>query len=140
MKLLPSTKIFSSESKIPKGGRGVFAAKKIRKDEVIEICPIILIPTNEVSDLRKTELQNYYFMWDDEPAHHRAAICLGYGELYNHTYTPNATYKKIKENNTIEFIALEDIELNEEITVNYNQGNPNDKSTLWIRSIPPAEK
>ena len=39
----------------------------------------------------------------------------------------------------IEFIAIKDIGLNEEITVNYNYGNPDDKAKLWITDIPPAE-
>jgi hypothetical protein len=48
MNLKPSAKIYSGESKIKNAGRGVFAAQEIKKDEVIESCPIILINENEV--------------------------------------------------------------------------------------------
>jgi SET domain-containing protein len=139
MKLFPSSKIFLDKSDIENAGRGVFANKKISKDEVIEVCPIILINEKEVQDLRKTELHNYYFMWGDDKANHKGAICLGFGSLYNHSYTPNATYRKNKSDGTIEFIAIKDITSNEEISVNYNYGNPEDKSKLWIEEIPPAE-
>lgn len=139
MNLTPSSKIYLSESKIKYAGRGVFASQKIKKDEVIEVCPIILITEKEVPYLRKTELHNYYFMWGDDKANHKAAICLGFGSLYNHSYFPNATYRKLKDEGFIEFVAIKDITKDEEITVNYNYGNPEDKSKLWIKSISPAE-
>lgn len=139
MNLVPSSKIYLGESKIKNAGRGVFASQNIKKDEIIEQCPVILINEKEVTDLRKTELHNYYFMWGDDKKNHKAAICLGFGSLYNHSYTPNATYQKRKDNGIIEFIALKDIDKGEEISVNYNYGNPEDKSKLWIESIPPAK-
>jgi len=97
MNLVLSSKIYLSNSKIKNAGRGIFAAQNIKKDEVIEICPIILIEEKEVSNLRKTELHNYYFMWGDDKTNHKAAICLGFGSLYNHSYSPNATYHKKKK-------------------------------------------
>ena len=63
MKILPSLKIFLDESKIPEAGRGVFALKKIKKDEVIERSPVVIINENQVPHLRKTKLIDYYFMW-----------------------------------------------------------------------------
>lgn len=139
MILIPSLKIYCAPSKIPNAGNGIFARAPIKKDELIEKCPIVLVAEHEVPDLRKTELMNYYFMWGDDKNFHKAAICLGFGSLYNHSYTPNATYKKNLTDNYIEFIAIEDIQKDQEITVNYNHGNPNDKATLWIPSIPPAD-
>lgn len=137
MKLIPSSKIYTDKSVIKNAGRGVFARRKIKKGETIEQCPIILITEKEVPDIRKTGLHNYYFMWGDDPKNHKAAICLGFGSLYNHSYSPNATYKKLHNENLIAFIAIKDIQKDEEITVNYNYGNPDDKSQLWIASIPP---
>ena len=109
MKLLPSTKIYIDNSSIKQAGRGVFAKQQIQKDEVIEQCPIVLMKEPEVPELRKTELRNYYFMWGEDEENHKAAICLGFGSLYNHSYSPNATYRKLHEKNLIEFIALGDI-------------------------------
>ena len=78
-------------------------------------------------------------MWENNKNNHKAAICLGFGSIYNHSYNPNATYKKQINDLFIDFIALNDIKKDQEITVNYNYGNPDDKTTLWIKSIPPAK-
>lgn len=140
MNLLTSPKIYLSDSRIKNAGRGIFALQGIKKDDVIEICPIILIDEKEVPDLRKTELHNYYFMWGDDKTNHKAAICLGFGSLYNHSYFPNATYRKLKDKGLIEFVAIEDINKDEEISVNYNYGNPDDKTKLWIEEVPSSEE
>ena len=55
------------------------------------------------------------------------------------SYEPNATYTKDVDAGTITFTALRTIRTGEEITVNYNYGNPDDKSKLWIDNIPAAE-
>ena len=43
-KIKPSDKIFIAESKIPKVGLGVFAFCEIMIWEVIEKCPILVLP------------------------------------------------------------------------------------------------
>jgi uncharacterized protein len=75
-------------------------------------------------------------MWGGDKKKHKAGIALGFGSIYNHSYSPNATYKKFIPKQTLKFIALKNIRRGEEITVNYNYGNPDDKSDLWIKSIP----
>lgn len=139
MRVEPSEKIYSAQSKIQNGGKGVFAKETIHKDEVIERCPIILLQEDATHQIRQTELMDYYFMWGGPAEHHKSAICLGFGSLYNHSYTPNATYKNLIDKQIIEFVAIKDIEKEEEIYVNYNYGDQNDKSPLWIKSIPTAE-
>ena len=66
-----------------------------------------------------------------------SAICFGFGSYYNHSYKPNATYKKEIKKQIIRFIAIRDIKKNEEITVNYNYGKQKSKKRLWIKSIKP---
>lgn len=58
-------------------------------------------------------------------------VALGFGSIYNHTDNPNAMYKEYEKELTIDFIALRDIQKDEEITVNYVQGN-NNKNPLWF--------
>ena len=117
-------------------GRGVFASKDIKKGELIEECPVLEL-IGEAEKLKKmgSELYSYYFLWPKMPD---SVIALGYGSIYNHSYNPNATYKKNIEEKSIDFIAIQDIKKDEEITVNYNFGNPDDKSELWIKSIKPV--
>lgn len=111
---------------------GVFAAKNIKAGEVIEECPILVLPRKDYPIAKKTILRNYYFMWGKVTA----AICWGFGSLYNHSYEPNATYEKDIKNKLIRFIAVKDIHKDEEILINYNYGNVNSKKKLWIQDIP----
>lgn len=134
-RLAPSQKIYIAESTISDAGLGVFANALIKQGETIEICPVLVVPRSDYPELKKTILRNYYFMWGRVTA----AICFGFGSYYNHAYSPNATYKKNIKAKTITFVALKDISEGEEITVNYNYGQPDDKKKLWIDVIKPAE-
>jgi SET domain-containing protein len=135
-KIAPSHKVYLSSSTIPKAGRGVFAACDIQKGELIELCPVFVFPRKDYPLLKKTSLREYYFMWGKVTV----GVCFGFGSMYNHSYQANATYKKKIKERVIEFVAIKNIKQNEEITVNYNYGNSNDKSELWIKSIHPYEE
>jgi hypothetical protein len=113
----------------PGKGRGVFAQRNFKKGEVIESCPVIVLPAKELDTLELTQLYNYYFAWG--PDSKDAAIALGYGSLYNHSYTPNARYYKDFDNSLLKYVCIRDIEDNEEITINYNC-NPEDKTPVWF--------
>ncbi|SDP18714.1 hypothetical protein SAMN04487897_14413 [Paenibacillus sp. yr247] len=112
-----------------KYGRGIYAACDIKKGEFIEEAPLIVIPKDEWKQMRKSILSNYVFQWGEHKA-----IALGYGSLYNHSYTPNARYHTNVDNCTILFYAFSDIKTGDEITVNYN-GDPYDNSPLWFDVI-----
>ena len=79
--------------------------------------------------LKKTILYNYCFTWGDNYEH--TAIALGYGSLYNHSYTPNAMFTNNIDNLSIDFYAIADIDDGQEITINYNEDSE-DKSPLWF--------
>ena len=130
-KIISSQKIQIGKSQIPQAGRGVFAKNPIKKGEIIEECPVLVLPRKDYFTVKKTVLHNYYFMWGRVTC----GICLGFGSLYNHFYEPNATYKKSIKEHIIKFVAIKDIKKGEEITVNYNYGDPNNKKSLWIKDI-----
>ncbi len=136
-KLLTSGKVYVRQSRILNAGRGVYARRDIKKDEIIEKCPVIEVPKHDVSNLRESILVTYFFYFGKNKE--RLAVALGFGSIYNHTYEPNATYKIKHREKTIDFIALNDIKKDDEITVNYNYGNPKDKSPLWFEVIPPPK-
>jgi SET domain-containing protein len=121
----------SVEVKRIKGkGRGVFARRLIRKGELIEKVPMLVLPVEEFHDgLGKTSLANYCFNWKEGTV----ALALGYGSLYNHSYKPNARYDDVWPQ-TKEFTALRDIAPGEEITVNYN-GKPKSRSAVWFEVV-----
>jgi uncharacterized protein len=99
-------------------GRGVVACRPIREGETIERPPVIVIPASDVAKIRETRLKGYYFEWGDD--YRQGAIALGYGSLYNHSYSPNARYEFGDDEECLAFIALRDIAAGEEITINYN--------------------
>ncbi len=127
--IFPSQNIYANQSSIE--GLGVFARHEIKKDEVIEEAPLILIPEDQLSDLTKTRLLEYYFAWGHKFS--EAAIGLGFASLYNHSFEPNAKYIKDVDNSVLRFVAIKDISQDEEIVVNYN-GHPDDKSKLWFQA------
>jgi SET domain-containing protein len=108
---------------VPGVGRGVFAAEDILEGEVIEVSPVIVIPLDQVPFLDQTVLESYYYAWENHLK--SAAIALGHGSLYNHSYNPNARYEKRFDQSTIEFFSIRNIKKGQEIRVNYN-GSPED--------------
>lgn len=113
----------------PGKGRGVFAQRNFKKGEIIEICPVIVLPAEEIDSLELTQLYNYYFAWGLDSKD--AAIALGYGSLYNHSYIPNARYYKDLDNRLLKYVCIRDIQEDEEITINYNC-DPEDKNPVWF--------
>ena len=132
MKRLASNKVYISKSKIPNADRGVFASNDIKKGEIIERCPIIEVSKNDTSNLKESILVTYFFYFGKNKE--QVAIALGFGSIYNHSYKPNATYKIKQKEKVIDFIALDDINKNDEITFNYyNSSKSKDKkSPLWF--------
>lgn len=111
-------------------GRGVFAARQFQADEIIEVCPVIALSSDDAAKLNDTHLYNYYFGWGRE--NKGAAIALGFGSLYNHSYSPNAKYRKNEADHTISIIAVKLIAAEDEILIKYNYGNGGDSGPLWF--------
>lgn len=115
--------------KVKGKGRGVFAKSPIKKGSVIERVPVVLVPINQlVGGLQCPILTKYFYLWGKNTV----AISLGYGSLYNHSYTPNAEYRH--GDKTISYVALRDIDEGEEITVNYN-GDPKSKGAVGFKVL-----
>jgi SET domain-containing protein len=136
-KLFTSGKIYIKQSKILNAGRGVYARRDVKKDEIIERCPIIEVPKHDMSNLKESILVTYFFYFGKNKE--QLLVALGFGSIYNHAYKPNAMYKIKHAERVIEFIALNDIKKDTEITVDYNYGNSKDSSPLWFTVIPPPK-
>lgn len=102
-------------------GRGVFARRPIAEGTLIEIAPVLVLSEE---DMETTELAGHCFLWSAG----KVGLPLGYGALYNHSYTPNAEYLD-RAPQTKVYRALRDIAAGEEITINYN-GSPTDRSPV----------
>jgi SET domain-containing protein len=122
---------------VPRHGRGMFAARKFLKGELIERAPVVVIDEKKWPNAAKTILSDYAFDWGEKDEH--AAIALGYISIYNHSYSPNAQLEQMLDELMMEIIAIKDIELGEEITINYN-GDPENKDELWFTQRAPRPK
>ncbi len=107
--------------------RGVFAKQDIPKGTLFHEAPVIAYPNAEHEFIEKTLLADYAF----EYGINHTAILLGYGMLFNHSYTPNATYDINFDNHTFDFYAYTDIKAGDEILINYN-GDVDDEAPLWF--------
>ena len=108
------------------------AASSLR-ERLSSAVPVILIPRNQVLDDANPSLQPcriswYIFEWGKVEEQVYVAVALGYGSIYNHSFQPNATFR-LESPDAIEFVALRQIEANEEITLNYN-GQPDDNDPV----------
>jgi len=98
-----------------KKGRGVFATQTIPEGTVFERVPVLVMPADEVINGTGEVLHNYVFEWGKGTV----ALALGFGSLYNHSYSPNARYDDVGRLTKV-YTAVRDILAGEEITINYN--------------------
>lgn len=110
-------------------GRGVYTGQPISAGEIIEVCPVIIIPKAELPIIHKTVLHDYYFLWGHDLTD--CAIALGFGSLYNHAVHANATFILDIEQQTIDIESILDIEAGDEILLNYH-GEAGNEDALWF--------
>ncbi len=109
-------------------GRGVFTAADIPKGSLIEICPVVVLPPEELKILNDSKLYDHYFLWGKKQD--RPAIGLGYASLYNHSEDPNTEFLFHYKDRTIYYQSIRDIKAGEEITVDYHAGK---LEPVWFR-------
>jgi len=111
----------------------VFCNEKIKKNELIEESPLILLSNNEFEQC-DAELRKYIFPWtelktnwedfcdkNDGILYEHAArpvVVLGYGMLYNNSNSYNTTFYIDQHRFTCVYKAIRDIEAGSEITIN----------------------
>lgn len=110
--------------------RGMFASRNIKKGETVERCPLILIPYKSAKERLSrhplgNKIDSYYYEWDNK----QWCLPLGYAMLYNHSHTPSMQYNFDYRNTLLNYVAIRDIQKDEELTVNYN-GDPKDKTPI----------
>ena len=88
---MPITASTLIEVKRIKGkGRGLFAREFIPEDTLIERVPVIVLPQADLYREDGTSaIWEYAFEWNTG----EVAVALGFGSMYNHSYTPNAHYQ-----------------------------------------------
>lgn len=115
--------------KIRSKGRGVFALQNFNVGDIVERCHVIILTPTERKHCEKTVLNHYLYPWRSTRS---AAIVLGHGFIYNHSYYPNADWKQDFRSKMMVYRAIKPIKKGEEITVNYN-GEPDDTTPIdWF--------
>jgi SET domain-containing protein len=112
-----------------KKGLGVFALKDFKEGEIIESAPVLIFDTKGRKNLEKTLLSHYVYPWRSTRG---AALVLGYGSIYNHSFSPNADWKQNFKTKCMVYRALRPIKKGEEVTVNYNGEPDDDKPIDWF--------
>jgi hypothetical protein len=106
-------------------GRGVFAGTAFPRGAIVEICPIIEIPSTDVG----RSLLNYVFASQNEGY---LLILCGYGMLYNHSFDANVTYFAFGKSQMV-LVTTRDVAAGEEFTIDYGHN-------WWMsRSLSPLD-
>ena len=110
---------------VPAKGLGVRARTTIRRGEIVECCPMLVLSPAAFLDaawrslhkaMLETIFQDYLFAW----TRGRCALALGYGGLYNHSEHPSADAIKHFRERKMTIVANQDIEAGREVTIRYN--------------------
>jgi hypothetical protein len=111
---------------VPGKGRGVFAERDFDDGEIVERCPVVVIPNEQYPQYSATMLEDYGFRWPQKPE--VVVIPLGYGCIYNHSPAPSIRFVANFKEQAIDFVCTKPITAGEEITQHYG----------WRRSRVPA--
>jgi uncharacterized protein len=127
--------VYVTDTGTPKG-RGVFASRSFRKEDVVEICPVVVLR----GSFRKLplELQRLVYGWHllaGEPGTH--AVAFGYGSLYNSANPANMRFEADRNETVLRFIAARSIVVGEELTVNYSStgGGAVSRTNDWFKRL-----
>jgi SET domain-containing protein len=112
-------------------GRGVFALRAFSAGDVVESCPVVVL--RPLREALPAEFQDRVFHWEwRSDGNGTSALALGYGSLYNHNNPANMHYEVDLPTFVIRFIAVRDIKLDEELTINYSgEGGAAVSSNDW---------
>jgi len=114
--LLFSEKVLVKRSKIHRWG--IFAREKIKKYEIIEESPYFFIHYDEMDN--SSSVLPYTYPYDYSNGY---IVGMGYCGLYNHDFDSNVEYYVDGANEIMVHYASRDIEIGEELTLNYGEEN-----------------
>jgi SET domain-containing protein len=112
-------------------GRGVFCTRLIPAGEEFEVCPLLILPSDDYRVVTACRLTDYIFTVDKEKQ--LVGFSLGFGSLYNHATNANAAYYMDVSLQRMIYYAVVDIPKGVEICINY-AGAPGTEATEWFSS------
>jgi len=112
-----------------KRGRGMVTTEPLDAGLIIEIAPVIVMDLNDRALIDQTLLHDYIFEWGENK--NQCAMALGHIPMYNHSSNSNCEYFMDFENETIFVKTVRKIDVEEELTINYNGDWDND-APVWF--------
>lgn len=114
-------------------GRGLYASKFIEKGTRIIRAPVIHFNKTDTDKVSETVLEHYIFAsFNDEDT---SWIPLGHALLMNHSIEANVDWFQSKDINVVDYIALTDIDVGEELLINYGYNPTNFKSSPMAKTF-----
>ncbi|MCC7305149.1 MAG: SET domain-containing protein-lysine N-methyltransferase [Alphaproteobacteria bacterium] len=104
-------------TQVPRKGRGVFATRKIKKGEIVEVAPVVPVSKKNVPDDEAPD--GWVLDWDEDKPGKEYAMAMGYIMLYNHSEDPNIELESDLAENTVTVVAIRDIRAGEELAWDY---------------------
>jgi uncharacterized protein len=100
-----------------KYGKGLYATKNIKKGEIVEISPVVVLDKCDSGTLSSTKLNVYVFEWNKSSS----ALALGVGSLFNHcsNHRLNVTYMNSFGTKEIVFMTSRSVKKGEQLFINY---------------------
>lgn len=124
-----NSSISVKDSKLLDGQKGLFAEKKYKENDVIDICPTIKILHSNIDP--SSRLNDYVFQSINDEDH--VLVAMGYCGMINHSEEKqNATWIINKDDESIKMYAIRDINPEEEIYVNYGDKYWNERGVTAI--------
>lgn len=99
--------------KTKKFGRGLYAKRNIKKGEIVERSPVVVIHNQQ--GVTSTIINTYVFEWRRDSS----ALALGLGSLFNHKNRANVSYNPVFSENEIIFVATKNIKKGEQCFIDY---------------------
>jgi len=107
----------------PDMGRGLTTYTYLKKGTFLMQCELLVLSNLDSTVVNYTELKHYTFKYNDVG---QDCLCLGLGEIFNHSDTPNVKYELqdfVQDGQTrkvMVFSTLCDITAGEQLFIDYN--------------------
>lgn len=103
-------------------GRGLAILTNIKANTVLAQCELLVFDAKDTIIINSAELGHYMFAYSKD----QDCLCLGVGELFNHSDTANVSYSIVdviqdnRARKVLQFVAICDIAAGEQLFINYS--------------------
>lgn len=99
-------------------GQGLACLTPIPANAWVMQCELLVLSPKDTATVNSTELQHYTFKYNET----QDCFCLGSGEIFNHSDTPNVSYELMDFDGrkVMTFTSLREILSGEQLFIDYN--------------------